>query len=221
MWNLKFKVKNVDSIYTTLTQKLAVKDYFYPVDKYKNKKSVLILGIHVLEGSQTEINKFASAIKQNHKVKQFEKNGNRLMFLISEEEKFYELLYNPELYLPTPVTIESGFEFWNVAAWNRKILEDLLREFEKWKSKLQEFELLSLRQENLEEIYFPQIYPKLPEKQHRAFEIAINNDYYTFPRKKNLDDLARLMNVKTQTYHEHLRKAEAKLLPFFGRNFKK
>ena len=216
MWNLKFKVKNTDIVYTPLTEKYEVIDYMYPVDRYKKGNKIFILSIHVLEGDEKEIKKFSRELKKHKKVIKFEKYENRILILIAEEEKFYELLYNPELYLPSPVLIKEGYEYWSIASWNREILEQLITEIEKWSMKLHDFQLLQLSKGNLKEIYFPKILPVLPEKQKRAFEIAINNGYYKFPRKINLIKLAKVMKVSTQTFHEHLRKAESKLLPFFA-----
>ncbi len=216
MWNLKFKVKNTDIVYTPLTEKYEVIDYMYPVDRYKKGNKIFILSVHVLEGDEKEIKKFSIDLKKHEKVIEFEKEEDRILTLIAEEEKFYELLYNPELYMPSPVLIKEGYEYWSIASWNREILEQLITEIEKWSMKLHDFQLLQLSKGNLKEIYFPKILPVLPEKQKRAFEIAINNGYYKFPRKINLIKLAKVMKVSTQTFHEHLRKAESKLLPFFA-----
>ena len=216
MWNLKFKVKNTDIVYTPLTEKYKVVDYMYPVDRYKKGNKIFILSVHVLEGDEKEIKKFSIDLKKHEKVIEFEKEEDRILTLIAEEEKFYELLYNPELYMPSPVLIKEGYEYWSIASWNREILEQLITEIEKWSMKLHDFQLLQLSKGNLKEIYFPKILPVLPEKQKRAFEIAINNGYYKFPRKINLIKLAKVMKVSTQTFHEHLRKAESKLLPFFA-----
>ena len=220
MWNLKFKVKNADVAYTPLTEKYKIIDYMYPVDKFKKRNKILILSIHVLEGDEKEIKKFSIELKKHKKVIEFEKEENRIVALIAEEEKFYELLYNPELYMPSPVVIKEGWEYWNIASWNREILERLITEIEKWDKKLHDFTLLQLNKVDLKEIYFPKILPILPEKQKRAFEIAINNNYYKFPRKINLIKLAKILKVSPQTFHEHLRKAEAKLLPFFAGKLK-
>ncbi|MBS3093634.1 helix-turn-helix domain-containing protein [Candidatus Pacearchaeota archaeon] len=216
MWNLKFKVKNTDIVYTPLTEKYKIIDYMYPVDRFKKDNKIFMLSIHVLDGEEKEIKKFTQAFKKNKKVKEFEKNENRIVALIAEEEKFYDLLYNPELYLPSPVLIKDGYELWNIAAWKREILQELISEIEKWDKKLYDFELLQLKKGTLKEIYFPKILPILPPKQKQAFQFAITHHYYTFHRKANLGHLAKIANVSTQTFQENLRKAEAKLLPFFA-----
>lgn len=218
MWNLKFKVANKDSIYTPLTLNHKIVDYFYPVDRFKKGNKISILGIHTLEGEEKEQNRFIRELQKSKKVKKFKRDGNKIVLLVEEEEKFYELLYNPELYLPSPTVVKEGFEYWNVAAWDRTILEDLIKEIRKWKDKLSEFELLKLQKTDLKEVYFPMLHPLLPERQKKAFEIAVKNGYYKFPRKKDLSALAKIMGVTTSTYHENLRKAEARLLPFFAHN---
>ncbi len=55
----------------------------------------------------------------------------------------------------------------------------------------------------------------LPEKQKKAFLLAIENNYYEYPRKIELEKLAKIMKVSLSTYQERLRKAELmkKILP--------
>lgn len=220
MWSLKFKVLNKDSIYTLLTQKYDVTDYFYPVDVYKKGNMFHILGIHLLEGDEKEKNGFANALKKHKKTLKFEKHDNMLIVLMKEEEKFYELIYDPSLYHPAPAIIKEGYELWDVASWDRKKLESLIKEIERWKTHFSEFKLYSLRQTNLHDIYFPRILPELPEKQELAFKLALKQGYYNSPRKMDLVHLAQLAKVSVSTFQENLRKAESKLLPFFSENLK-
>ena len=216
MWNLKFKVLNKDSIYTQITDKYKVVDYLYPVDNYKKGNRIYILGIHHLEGEEKEVSRFILALKKNKKVKEIEVNGKEVITLIAEEEPFYQLLFAAELYHTSPVFIKDGYEEWNVSSFNRAILENIISEISKWKDKFAEFELKSLSRSKLGEIYFPKIRPYLPPKQKEAFELALKRGYYSFPRKVDLGGLAKEMKVTVATYHENLRKAESKLLPFFS-----
>ncbi|PIN93207.1 hypothetical protein COU54_04025 [Candidatus Pacearchaeota archaeon CG10_big_fil_rev_8_21_14_0_10_31_24] len=215
MWNLKFKVLNKDSIYTLLTVKYKVVDFLYPLDYYKKDGKIVILGIHLLEGEENEKKKFIEKLKNNRKVKKFEQNGNHLVTSIVEEEEFYELLFAAELYHVSPVLIKEGYEEWNIGSFDRKILENIIKSIEKWKDKFPEFELKSIAKTMLEEIHFPKIKPKLPEMQKKSFDLALKRGYYTWPRKISLVGLAKELNVSTATFHENLRKAESKLLPFF------
>ena len=169
----------------------------------------------IIEGEEDSKRKFISELKRNKKVVEFEENGDQLITLIAEEEKFYTLLFAAELYHASPVVIKEGYETWNVTSFNRRLLENVIAEIERWKDKLMEFNLLKLHKSNLSDIYFPKVLPHVPEQQKKAFDLALKNGYYTWPRKSGLEKLAKIMGVSISTYQEHLRKAEAKLLPFF------
>ena len=65
---------------------------------------------------------------------------------------------------------------------------------------------------------FQQLHPKLSPKQKEAVELAVKEGYYNYPRKIDLEGLAKLSKVKRQTYQENLRRAEKKLVPFLIEN---
>lgn len=218
MWSLKYEVINTDSIYTVLSAQYKIVDYLYPVDYYIKKGKVFILGIHLLEGDEQEQKRFIDALKKNRKVKNCEVQKNQIITLIAEEEAFYKQLFAAELYHPSPVIIREGKEIWHVASWNRILLENLLKTLEKEKKTFHNLKFISLQKTDFDEIYFPKVMPQLPIQQKKSFECALQNGYYTYPRKKSLKDLAYKMSVSVSTFQEHLRKAEAKLLPFFARN---
>ena len=62
------------------------------------------------------------------------------------------------------------------------------------------------------------IYPKLAQKQKEAIELAVKHNYYDYPRKIDLEGLAKIAKVKRQTLQENLRRAEKKLVPFLTEN---
>ncbi|MEK6823252.1 MAG: helix-turn-helix domain-containing protein [Nanoarchaeota archaeon] len=219
MWSLKFTVRNNDSIYALLTRKYEVTDYFYPLDFYRTDNKVKILGAHVLEGTAAACAAFSRALKKHVKTKQFDQDGNLIVLLMEEEEAFYELIYNPALYHPSPTVLRDGVESWHVASYDRKALERLMTTLSTTRG-LSDFRLLSLTKTSLRDIYFPRIIPELPAQQKRAFQIAITNRYYSVPRKTDLRDLAAIMGVSLSTYQEHLRKAEGRLLPFFAQDMR-
>ena len=217
MWSLKFTVLNKDSIYTLLTAQYKVTDYLYPADYFKKGNKINIFCIHILEGEDAEIEKFKNSLKKNKKVKEFEDNGKEVITLIAEEEYFYELLFAAELYHPSPVVIKQGYEQWHIASFNRNLLEIIIKEIEKWKDKFPEFTLHSLAKTKMDEIYFPKIRPQLPEKQKQAFQLALKRGYYIWPRNVDLRDLAKEMGISISTFQEHIRKAEAKLMPLIAK----
>ncbi|MEK6928296.1 MAG: helix-turn-helix domain-containing protein [Nanoarchaeota archaeon] len=217
MWSLRFKVENKDSVYTLLSKNYEVVDFMYPLDYFIKKNRVHILGMHLVQGEENEVKKFLGALKKDRKIREFKGEGNKALVLIAEEEDFYKLLFSAEFYHPSPVIIEKGYETWHIACWDRKRLEALMEEIVKWKNKFSDFILISIEKTNMEEIYFPKIRPKLPEKQNLAFELALKRGYYSWPRQVDLGDLAKEIGISVSTFQENLRKAEAKLLPFFAK----
>ena len=80
--------------------------------------------------------------------------------------------------------------------------------------------ILKIANEKPNEVYFPQVMPKLTKQQKKALEIAIKNGYYDYPRHTELKQLSKEAGISLSTYREHLRKAEKKVLPNLLRNVK-
>lgn len=215
MWYLKFKVKHKGCIYTPKTKELNLIDYTYPLGHILKGKSILLSAIHVLEGSDTSIKKYVSYLKNHKNVLKIE--GSRNIFFTKVKEKLspseYEAVYNPELLFPAPVINDKdGFEVWYIASWNRKHLEKILK-FNK-SPIITSFELLEFRKKIIHDVYITSLLPKLPKKQLEALNMAFENGYYAFPKKTDLNKLAKIMKVSKATYQEHLKRAEAKIIPF-------
>lgn len=215
MWYLKFKVKHEGCIYTPKTKELNLIDFTYPLGHILKKKSILLSAIHVLEGSDESIKKYVSYLAKHKDVLKIE--GSRNIFFTKVIEKLnapeYKAVYNPELLFPAPViNNKDGFEIWHVASWDRKHLEKIV---ELNKSPIIiDFKLLEFRKKVIHDIYIANLLPKLPPKQFEALRLAFEHDYYTFPKKTDLNKLAKLMKVHKATYQEHLKRAEAKIIPF-------
>ncbi len=60
---------------------------------------------------------------------------------------------------------------------------------------------------------------RLTDRQYTALETAFLSDYFEFPRPVSGEELAESMDISRQTYHQHLRAAQRKLLEeFFDSN---
>ena len=60
---------------------------------------------------------------------------------------------------------------------------------------------------------------RLTDRQRTALETAYLSDYFGFPRPVSGEELAESMDISRQTYHQHLRAAQRKLLEeFFEQN---
>ena len=60
----------------------------------------------------------------------------------------------------------------------------------------------------------------LSEAQREAFDLAVAKGYYNEPQKTSVAELALETGVGPSTFGEHLRKAEAKLMPVLGQLMK-
>jgi len=56
---------------------------------------------------------------------------------------------------------------------------------------------------------------RLTDRQYTALETAFLSDYFEFPRPVSGEELAESMGISRQTYHQHLRAAQQKLLEEF------
>jgi len=56
---------------------------------------------------------------------------------------------------------------------------------------------------------------RLTDRQYTALETAYLSNYFEFPRPVSGEELAESMNISRQTYHQHLRAAQRKLLEEF------
>ena len=60
---------------------------------------------------------------------------------------------------------------------------------------------------------------KLTEKQANALQMAMSHNFYEWPRKVSLDEIATMLGMKRRTFQENLRKAEAKVIPHLIKSF--
>ena len=115
------------------------------------------------------------------------------------------------MFFVKPVIIDTqGYEHWEIAS-HRK--EELMNFIKKVKPLADEFELLSMKNTALQNIYFPKVMPQLTALQKLALELAIKEGYYEAPKKTSLRTLAKLMGISLATYQKHLQKAESKVIP--------
>jgi len=60
---------------------------------------------------------------------------------------------------------------------------------------------------------------RITQKQFEALHTALKHNYYSWPRKITLEELAQHASTTRRAFQENLRKAEAKLLPHVVKKF--
>ena len=211
MWVTKLKIKHKCKI-SPRCKKFSVTCYSILLNRFKEKGIFYLSGQHYLVGEEKNIKGFITDLKKDKGTKQIEIKGN-IIVMLERAEKTASLYFDPKIFYIKPVQSNpEGFEFWELGAWEKEILMDFIN---KLKKTMDFLEIKKLVKSKLSEVYFPMVVPKLTKQQKRALEIAIENGYYTYPRKIKLEKLAKLIGVSLSTYQEHLRKAESKILLLF------
>jgi len=172
---------------------------------------VLTSSIHQLSGDEKDIKKLIIDLKKDKRTIYVELNSNTLFLVETAKKKPVSKYMRNRIFVTKPVVIDKeGNEHWEISS-HRK--EEIMNFIKKVKPIVDEFELLSIKNTPLQNVYFPKVMPKLTALQKKALELAIKERYYETPKKTNLRALAKLSNVSLATYQKHLQKAESKVIP--------
>lgn len=215
MWVAKFKIWHKNCLLRPRCVKYHVTDFVYLINAWKEGKSFYYTELHILQGREENKKRFVKDLKKEKSIKKAEQKGNYLFTLNEEplEKQYYAPAFDPKIIQVKPVAQRAdGFEDWELACWEKEPLMSIMDvpDFD--------VELLSITQTKLTDIFLPRISPKLSPKQKEAIELAVKEGYYEYPRKIDLEGLARICKVRRQTFQENLRRAEKKLLPFLTEN---
>ncbi len=221
MWVLKIKSREKWNIFNSRTTKYKIKLYFHSHNFYEEKGKYFFIASGIVDGDMSNVKRFLTSLKKEKKVSFFERDGNFFVCIYSEKKiskrvEAVKVVYNPKLIFLKPVVIdEKGWEEWEVASTKRKDLEDFINYSEKLGV---EHELIYLKKQKISNVMIYSFVPKLTEKQRKAFVLAVENNYYGYPRKTTLKKLAKMMGISLSTYQFHLANAEKKLLPYFKKH---
>jgi len=215
MWYLKYRFRHSDCIYTPKLKQLGLTVFFYHLGSYIKGKYVFTSSLQQIQGSDKNFAKYKYYLSKHPDIIILENYGNVLFALAKHKSalKIYETIYNPIFLYPTPAHLDNdGFEIVEIACWEKKPLQNLIESFRKNKT-TEYFEILKFVNRKMEDIYVTRLLPKLAPKQHESIILAFKYGFYQFPRKINLDKLAKIAGVSKPTFRENLKKAEAKLMP--------
>lgn len=108
------------------------------------------------------------------------------------------------------VRIHDGYEYWPVIiSESRPTVQSLLDEIRcEMDAEISVEGVKSSITESTHQIPVE----SLSERQREVLELAKRHGYYNWPREANGSELAEKLDISKTTFHEHLRKAEAKLL---------
>jgi predicted DNA binding protein len=209
MWVLKLRLSCENFLLGGLARKFNVDLTGYPLGYHKVNNNLYLTSAGLVMGSETNKKSFLNAIKKSPDFSNMEISGD-FVVNVSKQPIHMEPVYNPKFIRPVPDFISrDGYHIWEIASWNKEDLQPVIGIAKKYYAG----EILKLRKEKLTNISFTSFFSELSVNQKKAFDLAVNEDYYSFPRKTNVHKLAKIMKLSYSTYQEHLRRAEAKLIP--------
>ena len=218
MWVAKFRNWHKSCLIRPLCQKYKITDYVYLLNHWIEKNQFYYTELHILEGETENIKQFIEEFKKNDSLKKIEVEGNQIItlnVLTKKDHAIYSSVFDRKIIYTKPVVQHiDGFETWELASWDKKTLMKIMD--------IPDFEMKILSIKKIEgvNLFLPQIQPKISEKQMDSIKLAISEGYYQFPRKTDLNKLAKIKKVSKQTFQENLRKAENKLVPFLVERIK-
>jgi len=211
MWVLKLKIKH-DCTIGSRCEKFKVVSYSIPLGNWQEKDYYFTSERHIIEGDAETIKKFFNDIKKDKKIMNLEISGNTMFFVGKGKEKIPSSFYSQKMFFIKPVFVDKqGYEYWEIASYDRNVLNRFLNNMEK--QHYEHIDILQFKEVKLNNIYFPAIAPGLTEKQKRVFELAVEEGYYDIPKRADLKKLSEIMKISLATYQEHLKRAEAKIIP--------
>ncbi|MDO8554774.1 MAG: helix-turn-helix domain-containing protein [Candidatus Micrarchaeota archaeon] len=213
MWVARFSILH-DCIIANKCREFKVSTVSQPFNVFLEKGTTHSPEVHTLWGTEENINSFVQALKEDKRVKNLEVEGNTL-FLIEVTKSLIPVSVwsslAPKLLFTKPINIDNnGVEHWEVATWDKSIINNFLSDVKKIAIKL---DIKSIKETKLTDIYFSRFMPKLTLQQRLAITIAFEFGYYVWPRKTDLGKLAKAMGISVATFREHLKRAEEKLMP--------
>lgn len=154
------------------------------------------------------LNEFLLSLKKDKNLKEINiinKKDNFAIISTSGVNKSsaYETILKTNCAVISPFRIEGGYERLTIANKNPKEVLKLINEL-KDIGQVKIFKTGNFNGDNLN---------CLSDKQFEALILAVDNDYYTWPRKINLTDLSKKLKINRRTLQERIRKAEAKTIP--------
>ncbi len=221
MWVAEFRVWHESSHVLKLTKELDVTVLSVYLSLYKKAGRTFINKVFSVSGPDAReyirrMREKAEAPNTRYHVHHVE--DNYVFFSIPLDPdtiSYHAWVLDDRTFFVRPFVLKGGYEYWTVASWDKKALTELYKRAKNAKGTSSEkahIELLSLKQSAVD-LFVPDALQRLGQVQASVLQNAISQGYYGYPRKVSLKELAKSVGLSPATIREHLRKAEAKILP--------
>jgi len=158
---------------------------------------------------EKQLDSFLDFLKSHKTISRLEILGKKKNFAIMDElstadsSGTYETLYRNKCYVMPGMCVYKGLEWWHILAKNpgqvTKLFEELKQIGDLYVEKIGKYEIEKKRFD-------------LTEKQEKALSLAMKNEYYEWPRKVTLEELASMVNISRRALQDRLRRGESKIM---------
>lgn len=156
--------------------------------------------------------KLQEAFENDSRAHVLSKEGNQMFYAVKQTNSFHSTMMNKTVFLIKPVSVKDGFEYLTVASWDKEYIKRFYDSIKALGSQNAKVEMLSMKESDLN-LFLPTALLTLTDLQRKALESAVENGFYDFPRKNDLEQIAKINKTPRTTFQNHLRKAEEKIMP--------
>ncbi len=177
-------------------------------------KRTMTQQIWEISGSEEDIKNFFEHLKKVDNIKNSSlislgKNRAAVSVIVVAAGSTYQKITDNKCAILS-LTISNGFEDYELLVSERTNLEKLVSDLKE----LGDAKIISIKDfKETKRNNFD-----LTEKQNMALKTALRKNYYSWPRNVNLEEMAETMNMSRRAFQEHLRRAEAKIIPEMLKN---
>lgn len=200
-WHDSYALRMTEGLDVTLTS--------YYLNSFREGKRTWITKVTVFEGRDAK--KAMDDVHNDKRVRILSVVGNQVFYELPELKGFHNVVLDKNIFFVKPVAVSNGAEYWTVASKKKKHLLNLYKKVKKLKFRAK-IELLGIREE-MPRFLFRPFLSELTELQRSALETAFAKGYYEYPRKASAEKIAGELGIPASTFIEHLRKAEARIMP--------
>ncbi|MBI4361297.1 helix-turn-helix domain-containing protein [Candidatus Micrarchaeota archaeon] len=212
MWVAKLNVWHAHSYVMEKTRKLDARLSACYLNSFLVNGQSFLSRVALVSGPDAE--KLIAAFKADARIHVEDVDGRQVYFTIPVTNNFHALVMDRSVFFLKPILAEKGEEFWTVGSHRKADLKRLYEKINALKPKAWA-EWVFLKKMRVD-LFNPNAFERLSDRQRWAFVHALSSGYYTYPRQTNLKELASRLSVPETTLRIHLRKAEAKLMPALG-----
>lgn len=209
MWIARFKVWHTQSS-ARLTAGKNVEWNAYFLNSYYKGKKLFVNRLALLRGSDSAWLMEKMKTEKWVQIKWMEENT--VLFSHEVSNSFHTLFSDGTIFFLKPIIVKNGFEYWEVASWEKKFIDAFYQRVKKVGRKTATIELLELKTRPVS-AFFSLAASDLTPKQLQALKKACAAGYYEVPRKTNLEDLADKIGEPRTSLQDLVRRAEKAIIP--------